>query len=76
MRNPLTPAGIEPANFRFVAQHLNHCATAAPLSTPVLRYSTFPIFYEKFQTIKPSILMFGKEVPPKYWCELILGNRS
>ena len=28
---PLTPAGIEPATFRFVAQHLNHCATAVPL---------------------------------------------
>ena len=26
--NPLTPAGIEPATFRFVTQHLNHCATA------------------------------------------------
>jgi len=30
MKNPLTPAGIEPATFRSVAQHLNHCATAAP----------------------------------------------
>ena len=28
MKNPLTPAGIEPATLRFVAQHLNHCATA------------------------------------------------
>jgi len=28
MKNPLTPAGIEPATFRFVALHLNHCATA------------------------------------------------
>ena len=28
MKNPLTPAGIERATFRFVAQHLNHCATA------------------------------------------------
>jgi len=28
MKNPLTPAGIEPATFRFVAQHLNHCGTA------------------------------------------------
>ena len=27
---PMTPAGIEPATFRFVAQHLNHCATAVP----------------------------------------------
>jgi len=30
MKDPLTPAGIEPATFRFVAQHLNHCATAVP----------------------------------------------
>ena len=30
MKNPLTPAGIEPATLRFVAQRLNHCATAVP----------------------------------------------
>ena len=30
MKNPLTPAGIEPATLRFVAQHLNHCVTAVP----------------------------------------------
>ena len=24
----MTPAGIEPATFGYVAQHLNHCATA------------------------------------------------
>jgi len=30
MKNPLTPAGIESATFRIVAQHLNHCATAVP----------------------------------------------
>jgi len=30
MKNPLTPAGIEPATFRFVAQLLNHCATVVP----------------------------------------------
>jgi len=29
-KNPMTPSGIEPATFRFVAQHLNHCATAVP----------------------------------------------
>ena len=27
-KNPLTPGGIEPATFRFVAQQLNHCPTA------------------------------------------------
>ena len=32
---PMTPAGIEPATFRFVAQHLNHCATAAPTTSVV-----------------------------------------
>jgi hypothetical protein len=26
----MTPAGIETATFRFVAEHLNHCATAVP----------------------------------------------
>ena len=31
MKNPLTLAGIEPATFRFVAQHLNHCAAAVPV---------------------------------------------
>ena len=30
MKNSLIPAGIKPATFRFVAQHLNHCATAVP----------------------------------------------
>ena len=28
----MTPAGIEPATFRFVAQRLSHCATAVPIS--------------------------------------------
>ena len=34
--NPLTSAGIEPATSRFVAQHLNHCATAVPTTIIVL----------------------------------------
>ena len=32
MKNPLILAGVEPATFRFVAQHLNHCATAVPIN--------------------------------------------
>jgi hypothetical protein len=27
----MTPSGIEPATFRFVAQYVNHCATAVPI---------------------------------------------
>jgi len=30
----MTPAGIEPETFRFVAQYLNHCATAVPSNVP------------------------------------------
>jgi len=28
---PMTPSRIEPATFRFVSQHLNHCATAVAM---------------------------------------------
>jgi len=31
MKNSLTPDEIETATFRFVAQHLSHCATAVPV---------------------------------------------
>ena len=31
MKNPLTQLGIEPATYRFVAQHLKHCATWVPI---------------------------------------------
>jgi hypothetical protein len=31
----MIPSGIEPATFRFVAQHLNHCATAVSLQLRV-----------------------------------------
>jgi len=41
MKNPLTPAGFEPATFRFVAQHLNHCATAVA----VISLTCFDPFY-------------------------------
>jgi hypothetical protein len=36
---PMTPSGIKPATFRFVAQYLNHCATAVPLYQANLKKS-------------------------------------
>jgi len=44
MKNPLTPAGIEPATFRFVAQNLNHCATVVRSGPEVSRKLRFPDF--------------------------------
>ena len=37
MKDPLTLAGIEPATFRIVAQHLSHCATADPIYIYIYR---------------------------------------
>ena len=36
---PVTTYGIEPATFRFVAQHLNHCTTAVPWWVPNRAFS-------------------------------------
>jgi hypothetical protein len=32
---PMTPSGIQPATFQFVAQHLNHCATVVLYNTQI-----------------------------------------
>ena len=41
-----TPSGIEPATFRFVAQHLNHCATAVPtnIGTEYFKHALYSPF--------------------------------
>jgi len=51
MKNPLTQAGIEPATYRFVVQHLNHCATAVPFNTSVLYTNT----RHKIKLHKPAV---------------------
>jgi len=79
MKNPLTPAGIEPATFRFVAQHLNHCATADCQAAGIyasLLYSIYllPLYYNSvFQsgdytwsyTLLPLPLFVNQ---PPYYC--------
>ena len=38
----MTPPGIEPATFRFVTQHLNHCATAVPKNCVITSFFRLP----------------------------------
>jgi hypothetical protein len=48
----MTPFGIEPATFQFVAQYLNHCATAVPRAIPLLSLMAF-VAYEKGEIYLP-----------------------
>jgi len=50
-KNPLTSAEIEPTTFRFVAQHLNHCATAGPFCN-----SDRALLLQSNRTLKGSLL--------------------
>ena len=63
----MTPAAIEPATSRFVAQHLNHCATAAPGPLTVaaanaegsakgfLRFQYVPGSHRRLDTQQPEV---------------------
>ena len=58
-KSPMTPAGFEPATFRLVEQHLNHCATAVPnktmlhlVSDVIKENSDFRLAYKLGDTIK------------------------
>jgi len=62
MKNPLTPAVIEPATFRFVAQHLKHCATAVPHST---EYSFYIFSQQIYLIIFLDFLSPSSFIPPQ-----------
>jgi len=57
MKNPLTPAGIEIANFRIVAQHLNQCATAVKYISKKIYLIEF-IFPRMNRFIEPVTFRF------------------
>ena len=40
---PLTPSGMEPATFRFVAQHLNHCDIVVPINWCITHFTNVNI---------------------------------
>ena len=53
----MTLAGIEQATFRFVAQHLNHCATAVPFPACYLHF-----FPEKCPHNSLPVVTLGDEL--------------
>jgi len=57
MKNPLTPAGVEPATFRFVAQHLN-------FATAVTIYIYIYIYFKTYRDAgrAKEIKIIGKAV--------------
>jgi len=77
MKNPLTPAGIEPATFRFVAQHLNHYATAVPISiedaTEIGRAGKEKLLASPLQvgstSAAVSVLSEGTVIVGGVWCD-------
>ena len=49
---PMAPSGIETATFRFVAQHLNYCATAVPIICLSVLYLLTSVLWEMVWIIK------------------------
>jgi len=58
---PIKPSGIEPTTFRFVAQHLNHCATAVPIKRLVFLSIFIVIVFSPQFVEKYSYLLHGAE---------------
>jgi hypothetical protein len=53
----MTPSGIEPATFRFVAQYLNHCAT---ISGPNITWMGGKYNYlEKLSNVDELLVLFN-----------------
>ena len=61
----MAQAGIEPATFRFVAQHLNHCATADNILNK----------YNLFTDMLPQHLVGKNELNCEY-CNITLARNN
>jgi hypothetical protein len=69
-KNPVTPSGIEPATFRFVAQNLNHCATAIPFGNwqlVLLQNCSNNIYYH-------VVFCSSLELYKAEWCKVVSGK--
>jgi len=58
MKNPLTLDGIESATFRFVSQHLNHCATAVPSKNNISNNKISQTYYNGIFLFRMRIFNF------------------
>jgi len=67
MTNPLTPVGIEPATFRFVAQHLNHCAAAVP---PRQYIHSQNKHFQNTRTLKSNLTANRPQYAHLFWMSL------
>jgi len=78
MKNPLRAAGIEPATFRFVAQHLNHCATAIKINIIIYVYTEIIISKFDCHFFKPLMLIeeSGCSVAPELECTRLTYMRG
>ena len=73
MKNPMTPAGIEPATFRFVAQQLNPLCYSGPHNEAV--YQLFIDFKKAYGSVRRQVwynilIEFGNPL------KLVGGNRN
>ena len=62
---PTTPSGIEPATFRFVAQHLKHCATAVTMC--ITGFNTAHLYSFSIHGIYVSEVVFALTVWSSVW---------
>ena len=69
----VTPSGIEPVTFRFVAQHLNHCAEDWDLSLPVTNELVILILILRI-SLASRWLFSGRNMQPCY--PLIKRNKQ
>jgi len=71
MKNPLTPPGIELATFRFVARHLNHCATAVP-STKAgqVKFPALPLSFVAHENAYLLVAIFCQKLIDALFCRV------
>jgi len=74
-KTPMTPSRIEPATFWFVAQHLNHCATAVPTSLMEKYYFRYCL-PTRFFIVCQNVVFFIYVPPPSPMFLLVISDST